>query len=106
MQEKKEKLDTNISYINTGAEVTLYYPIKVNNQEITKIFMKRPTVGDLKTIDSNTNNKMEEDIKIFSRLCTPKLSHLDFEELDAIDYQLLGEVFQNFFKKPQAITKS
>lgn len=103
---QERKVDELVKYSNMGAEITLYYLIKVSGQEISQITMRRPTVGDLKTINNNTDSKIDEDIKLFSRLCTPKLSHLDLEELDALDFQVLGVVLQNFFKKPQAITKS
>ena len=103
---EQEKIDTLVTYNKGGAEITLYYPITIKGEEITKISIKRPTVGDLKTIDSNTSNKMDEDIKLFSRLCSPKLSHLDLEELDALDFQVLGVVLQHFFKLPQATTRS
>lgn len=77
--------------------VKLQYPIEINGAKVEEIEVRRPKVGDLKFINQGSNSsQIDEDIKLLSRLCNPTITHLDFEKLDVVDYQALGETLKSF----------
>ena len=85
--------------------VKLQYKIEVNGQSVEEIEVRRPKVGDLKFINQGSNSsQIDEDIKLLSRLCTPTITHLDFEKLDVVDYQALGEALKSFLLPTPVIT--
>lgn len=69
-----------------AARAQLVHPIMVAGEEVTELLFTRPTLGDLRGI--NTEDLSTEGIA----LLTSRLGGINREEADAIDFEDLGAV--------------
>lgn len=74
--------------------VSLEYPITVNGQEIDRLSLRRPRVGDQMAMRKHSKDEAAQEIFLFSALA--EVSPADIEKLDMKDYQKLQEVYRGF----------
>lgn len=75
-------------------EIKLTYPLTVNGQEVTALFMRRPKVKDTRAADKAASDDAGKELQLFAYLtgCNPE----DLEELDMADYSKLQETYSAF----------
>lgn len=76
-----------------GETVKIEYPIKINGQEVSEFFMRRPTVADHR-IAQKKADPLDQEITLFANLLD--IAPADVERMDAKDYKRIGEVYQGF----------
>lgn len=80
--------------------VELEYPVTVNGEETTELFMRRPKVRDerdARRAAGRDATDAEREIVLLSNLC--EVAPEALYELDMADYERLQKAFTDFFPK-------
>ena len=74
--------------------IKLDYPVTVNNEKVTKLQLRRPTVLDMLAADEVQGSDAKKEIRMFCNLCevAPEVIHA----LDIADYGKLQKAYQSF----------
>lgn len=94
-QEKKIVTPARIDNADGSVEVLLRFPVMYGEERIEKVKFRRPKAKDVKGIDLA---KMDTDgmIKLMSK-CSGQFPQA-LEELDMLDFNFCGEVFEGFLE--------
>lgn len=80
-------------------EITLKYPVTVDNQEYTTLTMRRPRVRDQLAVEKIKGSEGHREVRLLANLAD--VSPQVLEELDMMDYGALQEAYRDFLTPSQ-----
>lgn len=80
-------------------KLNLRHPVKLGDETITSLELRRPTAGDLRVMDERKGD-ISKQIALTARLTA--LPEKTIEQLDAADFVELGEVLAGLLGKSPA----
>jgi len=79
-----------------GQTITLDYPVTINGQEVSQLFLRRAKVADQRAMAKNSGTDADKEIAMFANLLNIAPNEVDL--LDVKDYQKITEAYQGFLK--------
>ncbi|WP_417329561.1 phage tail assembly protein [Halomonas cupida] len=90
-------------------EITLDSPIQRGEKTIEKIFLRKPTAGELRGMALSDVLQLQVDalVKLTPRLASPALTEPEMRELDPADLVQIGGVIASFLltKRARGVTE-
>jgi hypothetical protein len=87
----------NVTITPSGAEVSLYVPIKSGSEVLDTLTMRRPTAKYLKDMDEGKKGDLAKLLKMGAELCGKV--EAQFDKLDGSDVKLIVDVIV-FLRRP------
>lgn len=86
----EKKLPTWLALNDEGVSVTLRYPAELNSVKTNRLFLRAPTVRDVRAAQATAGNDAEQrEMQLFAGLA--EVSIKDLEGLKLLDYQRVQE---------------
>lgn len=96
----EKKIPTWLTLTDEGVTVTLRYPTELNSIKTDKLFMRAPTVRDVRTAQATSGNDAEQrEMQLFAGLA--EVSVKDLECLKLLDYQRVQEGYFRLVSEDQ-----
>ena len=96
----EKKIPTWLTLTDEGVTVTLRYPTELNSIKTDKLFMRAPTVRDVRTAQATSGNDAEQrEMQLFAGLA--EVSVKDLESLKLLDYQRAQEGYFRLVSEDQ-----
>lgn len=87
----------NVTITPSGAEISLYTPLKSGTEEITTLTMRRPTARHLREMEELKGSDAKKLLKTTAELCGKVADQ--FDKLDGADMKLVIDTFV-FLRRP------
>lgn len=81
------------------AVIELGYPVTLADRELTRVTMRRPTLGDLLDHEPKTAEDVKEEVQLIGILCGLKQEEMRL--LDSTDYRRLQQQYVRFRAVPE-----
>jgi len=78
--------------------ITLHFPVRLADRNLTEVTMRRPTMGDLRRNPVNGPQDLAGEMKLLGVLCGLRLEEI--EQMDMADYARLTAAFERFRTAP------
>ncbi len=86
----EKKIPTWLVLNDEGVSVTLRYPAELNSVKTNRLFLRAPTVRDVRAAQATAGNDAEQrEMQLFAGLA--EVSIKDLESLKLLDYQRVQE---------------
>ena len=86
----EKKLPAWLALNDEGVSVTLRYPAELNSVKTNRLFLRAPTVRDVRAAQATAGNDAEQrEMQLFAGLA--EVSIKDLESLKLLDYQRVQE---------------
>jgi len=92
----------------TSQQVTLFYPLKRGDKEITQVTVHKPHSGQLRGVSLYDASQMHNDaiVTVIPRISDPQITAQEMAIIDPCDLMQFGAVLANFLLPPSLIAEA